>query len=428
MARYTHRHPSQYQLIDTKGTSKSTTLLHFLVDAVEKNFPNVLAFLEELDECGLASKVSRSEMAAEYQAIESDLNKLETELQEHYPLKDNQEDQGIELDKFSSAMHTFYKEASTEFKRICMLSKKMDESYNQAVKFYGEDPKKMQPDEFFGIFKAFTDSWEKCSADSKEVRLKQDRIDKQKKREQERRKRANSNAGSLKGKAGDTEDDKAILHSLLDKLKKDTLDVKVRRRSDRQRNRHRSTSVSTALQQSFSTTQQPPHNADSIYLKANKMLRNIQGENSSSLLLEGGGSPTIFDFSHSPHPMSSTFDHLHGGRRRMSASVALGGPSFKPLFFDKDAVDSPMTAHPSYSVIPEETKSTAIHHRRHARPLSAIIVPKPSTSSQSQNSTHATTPTTLLAAAAKPVRVRKTSKRPIFDHTLRVRARRMSTR
>jgi cytokinesis protein len=45
-----------FKLIDTKGTSKSTTLLHFLVDAVEKNFPNVLVFLEELDECGSASK------------------------------------------------------------------------------------------------------------------------------------------------------------------------------------------------------------------------------------------------------------------------------------------------------------------------------------------------------------------------------------
>lgn len=397
---------------------------------MEKNFPNVLAFLEELDECGLASKVSRSEMAMEYQAIESDLNKLEIELQEHYPLSDNQ-DQAIELDKFSTTMHAFLKEASTEFRRICMLSKKMDECYEQAVRFYGEDPKKMQPDEFFGIFKEFTDSWEKCSADSKEVRLKQDRIDKQKKREQERRKRANSNAGSLKGKAGDTEDDKAILHSLLDKLKKDTLDVKVRRRSDRQRNRQRSTSVSTTLQQSFSTQ---PHNADSIYLKANKMLRNIQGENSSSLLLEGGnGSPTIFDFSHSPHPIPSTLDSLHGGRRRMSASVAVMS-SFKPLFFDKDAVESPMTANTPYpmmtsSVIPEETRSTALHHRRHARPLSAIIVPKASSSTQSQTSTHGTTPTTATSLAAnKSVRVRKTSKRPLFDHTLRVRARRMSTR
>jgi uncharacterized membrane-anchored protein YhcB (DUF1043 family) len=374
-------------------------------------------------------------MAFEYQNIEADLNKLEIELRDHYPINENEEEEKqkegiIELDKFSATMHQFYKEASTEFKRVCMLSSKMDESYDQVVRFYGEDPKKMQPDEFFGIFKEFTNSWEKCSADSKEVKMKQDRLEKQKKREQERRKRANSNAGSLKGKGVDGEDDKAILHSLLDKLKKDTLDVKVRRRTDRSRARQRSTSVSTNLQQSFST-QQP--NVDPIYLRANKMLRTIQGENSTSLLADTG-SPTIFDFGHSPHAMH-TIDHKHGGRRRMSASVAIM-PSFKPLYFDKEAVDSPMTAttpstsllDPS-SVIPEETQSTMLGSRRRRRPLSAIIIPKASLSSQSQTSTNSTTPTaTTTAAAAKPVRVRKTSKRPIFDHSLRVRTRRMSTR
>ncbi len=305
-------------------------------------------------------------------------------------------------------MHQFFKEASTEFKRICMISNKMDECYDQVVKFYGEDPKKMQPDEFFGIFKECTMSWEKCSADSKEVRAKQDRIEKQKKREQERRKRANSNASSLKAKVDGTEDDKAILHSLLDKLKKDTLDVKVRRRSDR-RTRQRSTSVSTALQQSFST-----NNNDSIYLKANKMLRNIQGENSSSLLVDGNlGSPTVFDFGH----------NVGGGRRRMSAaSIVTSG--FKPLFFEGDATESPMTATVPHHLqpLPEETRTT-IHRRHGPRPLSAIIIPKPSLSSQSQSSITAPT-----LAPARSVRVRKTSKRPIFDHTLRSRARRMSTR
>ncbi|OBZ82301.1 Disheveled-associated activator of morphogenesis 1 [Choanephora cucurbitarum] len=413
------------KLIDTKGTSKSTTLLHFLVDAVEKNFPYVLAFLEELDECGLASKVSRSEMIIEYQNIEADLGKLEAELRDHYPNKHKKDEQVVELDKFASTMHKFYKQASSEFKRICMLSKKMEESYEQAVRFYGEDPKKTQPDEFFGIFKEFTTSWEKCSADSREHKLKQDRIEKQKKREQERRKRANSNAGA-KLKDPENEEDKAILHSLLDKLKKDTLDVKVRRRSDR-RSRQRSTSISQQqLQQSFST-QQP--NIDSIYLKANKMLRNIQGENSTSLLVDGGAaSPTIFDFGHSHH-LHNTMDKLHGGRRRMSASVAIR-PSFMPLLYDSEATDSPMLATPSTSLlnasnaIPEETKSTLLSARRHARPLSALVIPKPSMSSQS----HSSNPTPTTTAPARQVRIRKTSKRPIFDHSLRIRARRMSTR
>lgn len=389
-----------------------------MVDAVEKNFPTVLTFLEELDECGLASKVSRTDMTTEYQQIEQDLQKLEIELRDHYPLHETHpKDDGLALpglDKFSKTMHQFYKEASTEFKRICMISGKMDECYDQAVRFYGEDPKKMQPNEFFGIFKEFTDSWYKCSADAKEVRMKQDRVEKQKKRDQERRKRANSNAGSLKSKTGEDQDDKAILHSLLDKLKKDTLDVKVRRRSDR-RSRQRSTSVSTALQQSFSTANNP----DSIYLKANKMLRNIQGENSSSLLLDSNlGSPTLFEFNNGP-----------AVRRRMSAASVIA-PGFKPLFFDADPSESPMTATaPSTSsllhALPEETRRPS---RRHgARPLSAIIIPQPSLSSQSQSSTHLTTPTTATAPT-RTVRVRKTSKRPIFDHTLRVRARRMSTR
>lgn len=409
-----------------------------MVDAVEKNFPTVLTFLEELDECGLASKgtnhkahvylydinvlylylflVSRTEMTTEYQEIELELGKLEVELNEHYPLTGSKPQDGLALpglDKFSTTMHQFYKEASTEFKRICMISGKMDECYDQVVRFYGEDPKKMQPDEFFGIFKEFTTSWYKCSADSKEVKMKQDRVEKQKKRDQERRKRANSNAGSLKSKVED-EDDKAILHSLLDKLKKDTLDVKVRRRSDR-RSRQRSTSVSTALQQSFSTANNP----DSIYLKANKMLRNIQGENSSSLLVDGNlASPTLFEFNTGP-----------GTRRRMSAA-SIVAPGFKPLFFDSDATESPMTATgPSSSsllhALPEETRR--INRRHGPRPLSAIIIPQASLSSQSQSSTHLTTPTTATAPA-RTVRVRKTSKRPIFDHTLRVRARRMSTR
>ncbi|KAI9478300.1 MAG: hypothetical protein EXX96DRAFT_570335 [Benjaminiella poitrasii] len=309
-------------------------------------------------------------------------------------------------------MHQFYKEASTEFKRICMLSSKMEESYEQVVRFYGEDPKKMPPDEFFGIFREFTGNWEKCSADSKEFRMKQDRLEKQKKREQERRKRTNSNAGLLKSKNVDNEDDTAILHSLLDKLKKDTLDVKSRRRSDRQRSRQRSTSVSASLYS------QP--NMDSLYSRANKMLRNIQGENSSTLLLDG------------PHP-TSTVDGFYHNKRRMSASVAMKS-SFKPMFFEADLMsESPMaaTATTSFlnvsSPIPEITKAS-IHtgSKRHGggRPLSAIIIPKTSLSSQSLSSTiNLITPT-----VTRHVRVRKTSTRPVFDHTLRVRARRMSTR
>lgn len=57
-------------------------------------------------------------------------------------------------------MDEFFQEATTEFKRVYLLCDKMNETYNNVVKFYGEDPAKMSPDEFFGIFKTFTTSWE----------------------------------------------------------------------------------------------------------------------------------------------------------------------------------------------------------------------------------------------------------------------------
>lgn len=280
-----------------------------------------------------------------------------------------------------------------------MLSKKMEESYEQTVRFYGEDPKRMAPDEFFGIFKEFLASWEKCSIDSREHRLKQERSEKQKKREQERRKRANSNAMKpkrLDGNGGSSgsgivvegEEDKAILHSLLDKLKKDTLDVKTRRRSQRQR--QRSTSVSI-IQPSFSTT------VDPIYMRANKMLRSIQTEPSSSLLDD----PRLMVNERRLNPTV--------GGRRMSTSVLHINPTFKPVLMDRETAESPVSG------LHENT----IRHRRHARPLSAIIIPEVSSSSQSLST--APVPT-------RHVRVRKTSTRPIFDHSLRNRARRMSTR
>lgn len=44
------------KLIDTKDAATSTTLLHFLVDTVERYFSEISYFLEELDDCGKANR------------------------------------------------------------------------------------------------------------------------------------------------------------------------------------------------------------------------------------------------------------------------------------------------------------------------------------------------------------------------------------
>lgn len=280
-------------------------------------------------------------MSIEYQSIETDLKKLEIELEQHYPIKD---DDNI----FSTTMHRFYKDATTEFKRIVMLSTKMDESYERCVRFYGEDPHKMQPDEFFGIFKEFVTSWGKCSAVNKEARLRQDRLERQK----------------IRKRVSSTNKESAILHCLLDKLKKDTV--------GRKRGRHRSVTSSIPL-----SSQNP---SDSTYAKANRMLSNIQTENRS--FIEEQKSAAAMD-----------------ERRKSSPSIPT--THYNELLLNAEE-DKPIT---------EEVRSS-----------SDIVMP---TTSHSTRSFHLTP---SMTTATKPVRVRKTSKRPIFDHNLRVRGRRTSIR
>jgi len=56
---------------------------------------------------------------------------------------------------FPEIIKEFYKEAKERYDK---LNKKLDEvekNYNDLCSSYGEDPTKMSPEEFFGIFKNF---------------------------------------------------------------------------------------------------------------------------------------------------------------------------------------------------------------------------------------------------------------------------------
>lgn len=97
----------------------------------------------------------RTEMNNEFRELETGLANIDQELKEHYDENTHSED-----DRFLPVMRDFHTQASTEFKRLYLLRNKMGEWYDKVVRYYGEDPTKMHPDEFFGIFKKFTSSWE----------------------------------------------------------------------------------------------------------------------------------------------------------------------------------------------------------------------------------------------------------------------------
>ncbi|KAI8336356.1 hypothetical protein BC941DRAFT_428994 [Chlamydoabsidia padenii] len=265
------------KLVDTKGTSNSTNLLHFLTETVEKNFASIGEFVTELEPCKVACKVSLAEMNMEFQDLSTGLTTLEKELEVNDDMDDEQQN------TFLSVMSTFHDEAKKLYTELEDLRNTMQSGYDSLVRYYGEDPGKMAPDEFFGIFNTFVTSWEKCSQESRLARQKRERLEIQRLREAERRYRQQQQKHSLpksspKGVdiskfSGEHDNEKEIMDRLMKELRSGSMEGKTKRRSTRWNG-------TTQLHQRLGDMKQHglSPNLDPVSLQAQQMLLSIQND------------------------------------------------------------------------------------------------------------------------------------------------------
>ncbi|KAI8145922.1 hypothetical protein BJV82DRAFT_535287 [Fennellomyces sp. T-0311] len=254
------------KLVDTKGTEGgATTLLHFLVDTVEDKFPRLHGFLDDLQETGQACRVTLQDVVKEYNELRSGLQKLIGELEAHY----GPDYEAPEGDNFAQTMVAFRDKALGKFEDLEVRYTSMDVAYKDAVSFYGENPGEMKPDEFFGIFKTFTSSWERAMSDNKAARKKLEQMERAHRMETERRERVKAqrhrgvDTSDESGSAG-TEEEKNIMDNLLDRLRAGDLDTGTKRRGERGNARER------RLQRS-----------ESVAVMAEDLLRSIQTDQDS---------------------------------------------------------------------------------------------------------------------------------------------------
>lgn len=73
------------------------TLLHYLVDTIEKKFPELLTFIDELEHVDRAARVNVDQIGKNLRTMDSAIKNLETDL------NNNKEPQG-EDDKFCEVM------------------------------------------------------------------------------------------------------------------------------------------------------------------------------------------------------------------------------------------------------------------------------------------------------------------------------------
>jgi len=163
------------RIIDTKSSSNSKiTLLHYLIMVLERKYPEVLKLEEELANVRTAAKVNLSELETEANAIKKELKEVEKELEFQHKKKER-----IHGDKFVDAMGSFVKVAQFSLSELDETWKDMKQKYGKAVAMFGEDPKQLQSDEFFGLFSAFLVSFAEARHQNEEMK---------KKKEQEERK------------------------------------------------------------------------------------------------------------------------------------------------------------------------------------------------------------------------------------------------
>ncbi|NXD08749.1 DAAM2 protein, partial [Nothocercus nigrocapillus] len=203
------------KIADTKSSiDRNITLLHYLIMIFEKNYPDILDIQSELQHLPEAAKVNLVELEKEVNNIKTGLKAVEAELDYQ---KRRMRESG---DRFVPVMSDFITVASFSFSELEDLLNEARDKYSKALKHFGENEGKMQPDEFFGIFDTFLQSFAEAKQDLENMRKKKEEEERRarmeamlkEQREKERRQKK-AQAGSISEESGEFDDLVSALRS-----------------------------------------------------------------------------------------------------------------------------------------------------------------------------------------------------------------------
>lgn len=151
------------KLTSTKDVENKTTLLHYLVETIERKFPDLLTFEDELRHVDRAARVAVDSIQKALRQMDSSVRNLETDL------NNCKVPQG-EDDKFVQVMGSFAKEAREQCEILQSMFRKMDALYTELSEFFSFDKQKYTLEEFFGDVKTFKDAFYQSLKDNQKVR------------------------------------------------------------------------------------------------------------------------------------------------------------------------------------------------------------------------------------------------------------------
>lgn len=158
------------KLSNTKSADNKTTLLHFLTEAIESKYPELLRFPEDLHHLDAAARVSPETIAKNLQVMKSSIRALETDLKSFKPHN--------EWDKFGPIMSNFVVKAKEQHETLQSMFSKMERLYEDLGKYFVFEPKKYTMDEFFADIKIFKDQFVESHSEIKRLREEKERMEK----------------------------------------------------------------------------------------------------------------------------------------------------------------------------------------------------------------------------------------------------------
>lgn len=189
------------KIADTKSSiEKNITLLHYLITILEKKYPKVVTIHDDLRSIPEAAKVNLIELEKEFSSLRSGLKAVESELayQKLQPAQAG--------DKFTSVVSQFIAVASFSFSDVEDLLLEAKDLFTKAVKHFGEETGRMQPDEFFGIFDQFLQAFAEAKQENENMRKKKEEEERRAKMETQMKEQRERERKARKAKEGGEEE------------------------------------------------------------------------------------------------------------------------------------------------------------------------------------------------------------------------------
>ncbi|XP_064829693.1 protein diaphanous homolog 1-like isoform X2 [Oncorhynchus masou masou] len=157
------------KLRDTKTTDLKQTLLHFLADVCQEQYPDVLTFPDELVHVEKASRVSAETLQKNLVQMGCALKTLEKDLETFPPPQSDR-------DMFVEKMTSFVASAREQHEKLEMMHNNMEKQYSDLGNYFVFDPRKISVEEFFGDLNNFKNMFQQAVKENAKRRESEEKI------------------------------------------------------------------------------------------------------------------------------------------------------------------------------------------------------------------------------------------------------------